>query len=83
MSSCSSNNSPSSTKSSTGGLSEISLSASDAKLEILSLLEAFCKAGDSEPVVKAGLGRSVRGQSAEGQSATDVLVLRVDRLVGR
>ena len=36
---------------------------------MLSLLEAFCSAGDPEPVVEAGLGRSVRGGSVK-----DVLI---------
>ena len=74
VSSCSSDNFPSLTKSSTGALSEKSLSAFDSILEILSLLEAFSKVSESEPVVKAGLGWSVRGRSVRGGSVSDVLV---------
>ena len=65
VNSCLSDNSPSSTNSSTGGLSDKTLSAANSKLEMLSLLEAFCSAGDPEPVVEAGLGRSERGGLGE------------------
>ena len=63
--SCSSDCSPSSTKSSTGGRSEISLSATDSKLEILSFLVALHREGESVLVKQEDLGQSVRGWSVE------------------
>ena len=57
----SSDNSPSSTYSSSGGQSETSLSSSKLKLETLSFL-GLCKTGESVPVGSEDFGRSVWGR---------------------